>query len=123
MVPEGEVRRVDVVIAEFAFEPGSFTVTEGETVQFFLKNEGVEEHEFRLTTMHAAEEHVASGHEGHHDEGSGGHAHDEMLILIPAGQTRVFSVTFAHAGEFDIVTCLIPGHFENGMIAELTYES
>lgn len=120
---QGEARRIDVVVTEFAFDPSSFTVTTGETVQFFIRNEGQEEHEFRVTTMHAAEEHVASGHEGHDDDGEGGHGHEEGLIIIPAGQSRLFSMTFEHAGEFDLVTCLIPGHFENGMMAELSYES
>lgn len=119
-----EARQVEVVMTEHAFDPASFAVSAGETVQFVLKNEGVEEHEFRLTTMHAAAEHIASGHEGHDDEATEGeHGHDELLMVVPPGQTRFFSVTFEHAGEFDVVACLIPGHYENGMFAELTYES
>lgn len=116
------LRTVEVLMTEMAFEPSNFSVQAGETVQFVLRNQGVVEHEFRLTTQHAAEEHIASGHEGHDDE-DGGHSHDEMSVVVDPGEVAVFTVTFQETGAFDTVACLIPGHFEAGMHAPLTYES
>lgn len=115
------LRTVEVIMTEMAFEPAGFRVAAGETVQFVLRNQGAVEHEFRLTTMHAAEEHIASGHEGHDDEG--GHSHDEMSVVVQPGAVTVFVANFEEAGAFDIVACLLPGHFEAGMHAPLSYES
>ncbi len=114
-------REIEVLMTEFAFEPSTISVTAGETVRFVLVNEGLVPHEFRLTTAHAAAEHVASGHEGHTDEGTeGGHGHDEKLVEVAAGATDTLTVTFAEAAEFDQFACLIPGHYEAGMLGDLT---
>lgn len=115
-------RVVEIVMTDFAFAPAPVTVAAGETVKFMVKNEGVIEHEFRLTTQHAADEHIASGHEGH-DEGGGGHGHDEIVLLVQPGETGTVDVAFHEAGEFEIVACLIPGHFEAGMKATVEYAS
>ncbi len=113
-------REIEVVMTEFAFEPAAISVTAGETVRFVLVNQGVVPHEFRLTTAHAAAEHVASGHEGHGDDGGdAGHGHDEMLLEVAAGATDHLIVTFAEDADWDQVACLIPGHYEAGMLAEL----
>ncbi len=115
-------RVVEIVMTDFAFAPAPVTVAAGETVKFIVKNEGVVEHEFRLTTQHAADEHLASGHAGH-DEGGGGHGHDEIALLVQPGETGEIDVAFHEAGEFEIVACLIPGHFEAGMKTTLEYTS
>ncbi|MFQ5555376.1 MAG: plastocyanin/azurin family copper-binding protein [Acidimicrobiia bacterium] len=115
-------REVEVSMTEFAYSPDSISVTSGETVRFVLTNDGVIEHEFRLTTEHAAEEHVASGHEGHAEGGEGGHAHGEILILVAPGTTEAINVAFDADADFDIMACLIPGHFEAGMYGDLVVE-
>lgn len=115
-------RTIDVVMTEFAFEPASFDVAAGETITFKLINKGLIEHEFRLTTEHAAAEHIASGHEGHDEDASASeHEHDGHISLVPAGATVEMTVTFESAGQFDTVACLIPGHYEAGMTAPLSY--
>lgn len=108
-------RQIEVVMSEFAFSPDPIEVAAGETVEFVLINEGVIEHEFRLTTEHAAEEHVASGHAGHDDGAEADHAHGEVIVLVPAGETDHVTVTFDENADFDVVACLIPAHFEAGM--------
>ena len=119
-----DLRAIEVVMTEMAFEPTSYAVSAGEAVQFVLRNEGAIEHEFRLTTHHAAEEHIASGHEDHGDEDdSTGHSHDEMSVIVQPGEVDVFTVTFEEAGVFDAIACLLPGHYEAGMHASLTYDS
>ena len=109
-------RQIDVIMTEFAFEPAMVTVGAGEVVQFVVTNGGVVPHEFRLSTPHAVEEHLASGHEGHNE---GGHAHGETLVTVDPGGTEVLEVTFDGDAEFSLVACLIPGHYEAGMVADL----
>ncbi len=110
-------------MTEFAFEPASIHVSAGETVRFVVANDGAIEHEFRMTTEHAAEEHIAAGHEGHDDESGAEHGHDEMILLVAAGQSGTMDVTFHDSGEYDIVACLLAGHFEAGMKGALEYEA
>ena len=110
-------------MTEFAFEPASILVSAGETVRFSVTNDGAIEHEFRMTTEHAAEEHIAAGHEGHDDEAAEGEHHEEMILLVAAGETATMDVTFHESGEYDIVACLLPGHFEAGMKGTLEYEA
>ncbi len=112
-------REIEVVMTEFAFEPATLEVQAGETVRFVLVNDGAVPHEFRLTTAHAAAEHIASGHEGHDDGGDGGHAHDEVVLEVAAGATDTLTVTFDEHMEFDLFACLIPGHYEAGMLGDL----
>ncbi len=116
-------RDMTIIMNEFAFEPDSITVAAGETVRFVVSNEGAIEHEFRLTTKHSAQEHIEAGHEGHDDEAaSTDHGHKEVLLLVAAGETADIIVTFDDADEFDVVACLLPGHYEAGMLAEFAIE-
>ncbi len=120
---EGEPTiEIDVVLTDFAFEPDELTVHAGETVRFHLVNEGAIEHEFRLSNDHRIEEHIASGHEGHGDEGHHGDDAD-VVVLLAAGESRTVDVTFpADTGTFSQVACLIPGHYEAGMFGHLIYQ-
>lgn len=120
---EGEPTvEIDVVLTDFAFEPEEFTIHAGQTVRFHLVNEGAIEHEFRLSNDHRIEEHIASGHEGHGDEGH--HADDaDVVVLLAAGESRTVDVTFpVDTGTYSQVACLIPGHYEAGMFGQLMYE-
>jgi uncharacterized cupredoxin-like copper-binding protein len=127
-------RVVSVTMSEFAFDP-AIVVTAGETVTFVVTNAGVVEHEFRLSNAHRIEEHIASGHEGHDEGGDmdddmdmdeGGH-HEEnadVMIMVPAGETAEVTVTFPDDTTlYTDVACLIPGHYEAGMHAELSYDA
>lgn len=118
--PDEFDREIEVVMAEFAFDPATIEVQAGETVRFTLVNDGAVPHEFRLTTAHAAAEHIASGHEGHgDDDGEAGHGHDEVVLEVAAGATDTLTVTFDEHMEFDQIACLIPGHYEAGMLGDL----
>jgi uncharacterized cupredoxin-like copper-binding protein len=128
VVEAGDADRVvEIVMTDFAFTPNPITVAEGETIRFMVRNEGVIEHELRVTTHHAAEEHVAAGHEGHNEgggedaSGEGGHGHEEIILLVQPGESDMIDVTFHDAGDFDTIACLIPGHFEAGMKAPIEY--
>ena len=119
-----EERAVAVTMTEFDFsfdEDSTLTVQTGETVQFVVTNAGVVEHEFRLTTAAEAQEHLEAGHEDHDDDGTDMGDADEILLLVAAGGTGTIDVTFQEGGEYDIVACLIPGHYEAGMEASVKY--
>lgn len=119
-------RTVEIAMTEFAFEPASLTVAAGETIEFVVTNEGVVPHEFRLSNAHRIEEHIASGHEDHGDEGEGGHHEGDadVVIEVEAGATDTVTVTFPEdATIFTEIACLLPGHYEAGMKGEVTYSS
>ena len=115
-------RVVHVTMTEFAFDPAALTVSAGETVRFVIVNEGSIPHEFRLSNTHRIEEHLASGHADH--EEAGGH-HDEggdVFIEVAAGDTDELVFTFpTDIALYADVACLIPGHYEAGMVGTLTY--
>lgn len=119
-------RTVEIAMTEFAFEPASLTVAAGETIEFVVTNDGVVPHEFRLSNAHRIEEHIASGHEDHGDEGEGGHHEGDadVVIEVEAGATDTVTVTFPEdATIFTEIACLLPGHYEAGMKGEVTYSS
>ena len=127
---EDGIRELSVTMTEFSFTfdewVTTLAVTAGETVQFIVTNDGVAEHEFRLTTAAEADEHVGLGHSTHDDDDSDmdmdmGGEHEEILLLVAAGSSDTITVTFSEAGEYDIVACLIPGHYEAGMEASVEY--
>lgn len=119
-------RTVEIAMTEFAFEPASLTVVAGETIEFVVTNDGVVPHEFRLSNAHRIEEHIASGHEDHGDEGEGGHHEGDadVVIEVEAGATDTVTVTLPEdATIFTEIACLLPGHYEAGMKGEVTYSS
>jgi uncharacterized cupredoxin-like copper-binding protein len=114
-------------------------------------NYGVVEHEFLLSNQDRVDEHVAGGHadhdEGtmtdeemaemdemgdeeavhdedeavHDDDGHGGEAEDAVLVL-GAGETGTIVFTFPdNDHDYTAAVCLIPGHYEAGMEADLSY--
>ncbi|MFQ5517256.1 MAG: hypothetical protein ACE5E8_06750, partial [Acidimicrobiia bacterium] len=76
---EAADRVVQVTAHEFGFSLDTIEVHVGETVRFEVTNEGVIEHEFRLTNQDEIDAHLAMGHEAMHDEGEGEeHAEGEL---------------------------------------------
>ncbi len=100
-------------MTDFAFEPSSIEVTPGETVSFTFVNQGQIEHEARIDTMHGVEDHIAGGHEGH-EHGSGPQA-----IILQPGESGTLKFTFEEGGEYELIACTLPGHYEAGMFAML----
>ena len=120
-------RTVEVLMTEFAFDVNPFEVTAGETIEFIVTNAGVIEHEFRVSNEHRIEEHLASGHDDHDDDdeasGEGGHEETgDFVLLLDAGETGSIVVTFPEdIALFTDVVCLLPGHYEAGMAADVRY--
>ena len=115
---------VDITMDDFSFDPPRLEVEAGQTVLFRVSNVGVVEHEFRLSNSHRIEEHLADGHGDHDDEGDGGH-HDEdgdVFILLDPGESGELVVTFPDdSAVYTQIACLIPGHYEAGMVGDLSY--
>ncbi len=111
-------RQIEIAMTEFAFEPVSVSVAPGEMVEFVVTNDGSIEHEFRLTNQAGIDEHLASGHEGHEDE-TASDAQDANLITVMPGETKTLTVTIPDDDSVTKIACLIPGHYEAGMVADL----
>lgn len=114
---------IEVAMTEFEFEPASFEVTAGQTVRFVVRNDGLVEHEFRASNEHRIEEHIAAGHEDHDNEG-GHHEGGDIVLLVQPGETEELIITFPEdMTMYSEIACLIPGHYEAGMKADLIYSS
>lgn len=116
-------RTIDVTLTEFTFTfngAETLSVSAGETVRFVVTNEGVVDHEFRLTTRGEVAQHLEAGHEGHGDVASID-THEEVLLLVAPFRQETITVTFDEAGEYNVVACLIPGHYEAGMWQPVEY--
>ena len=104
-----EVRMSD----QMRFSPEKIEVKQGETIRFVHKNDGQILHEFVLGTKKELDEHAALMAK------FPGMEHDEPYMAhVAAGKTGEMVWTFNRAGEFDFA-CLIPGHYEAGMIGKV----
>jgi uncharacterized cupredoxin-like copper-binding protein len=115
---EGDPRKVTRIIRvdmsdKMRFTPASITVKEGETVKFVVRNRGKTLHEMVLGTMKELKEHaeLMKKHPGmEHDE--------PYMAHVAPGKTETLVWQFGKAGEF-YYGCLVPGHFEAGMIGKI----
>ena len=113
--PKKAVRTVKVDMSDkLRFTPASLTVKQGETVKFVVKNSGKLMHEMVLGTMQELKEHAAMMLKHPTME------HDEPYMAhVAPGKTETMVWQFSKAGEF-YFGCLVPGHFEGGMMGKLT---
>lgn len=105
-----EVRMTD----DMRFAPGRIEVREGETVRFILRNDGKMLHEMVIGTKKALGEHAAAMAK------FPGMEHDEpyMTHVKPGPDAGVIIWNFNRPGQFEFA-CLIPGHFEAGMVGTI----
>jgi uncharacterized cupredoxin-like copper-binding protein len=112
--PKKATRTIDIGMTDkLRFAPAELTVKRGETVRFRVKNSGRVMHEMVLGTMQDLKDHaeMMRSHPGmHHDE-------PHMAHVAP-GKTGTLVWQFTKAGEFRY-GCLVPGHFEAGMIGKV----
>ncbi|MFY9315922.1 MAG: cupredoxin family protein [Burkholderiales bacterium] len=96
------------------FTPASLSIQQGETVKFVVKNSGKTMHEMVLGTMKGLREHAEMMRKHPTME------HDEPYMAhVAPGKTETIVWQFTKAGEFNF-GCLVPGHFEGGMVGKLT---
>jgi uncharacterized cupredoxin-like copper-binding protein len=108
-------RTVEVVMNDqMRFVPASVTVRANETVRFVVRNVGQIKHEFMLGTQQELVEHakVMQQHpDMEHD--------DDNAVSVEPGATKELIWQFGRAGNYKF-GCLVPGHFEQGMVGNLT---
>ncbi len=104
-----EIRMTDTM----RFLPATIQVKRGETVRFVLRNDGRMLHEMVVGTKAALEEHAAVMRKFPDME------HDEpyMSHVVP-GKTGEILWQFNRSGDFEFA-CLIPGHYEAGMVGKI----
>jgi len=115
----GDPRKVKRVIRlnmtdAFRYTPSEITVKRGETVKFIVHNDGKQLHEMILGTPDELKAHAALMKKFPEME----HADANMTHVKP-GATGEMVWQFTQAGEFQF-GCLVPGHFEAGMVGKVT---
>ena len=95
------------------FSPAEIKVKRGETVRFVVTNKGKQMHEMVLGTMDELKKHaeLMKKHPGmEHDE--------PYMAHVGPGKTERMVWQFTKPGTY-YYGCLIPGHFEAGMIGKV----
>ena len=119
---EGDPKRVSRTVSvdmsdTMRFTPADLTVKQNETIRFRVKNSGKVMHELVLGTMQELKEHaeLMKKHPGmEHDEA--------YMAHVEPGKTETLVWQFNKPGEF-FYGCLVPGHFEAGMIGRVRVAS
>ena len=115
---EGDSKKVSRTVTvdmsdKMRFTPRELTIKQGETVRFRVKNSGQVMHEMVLGTMEELKKHaeMMKKHPGmEHDE--------PYMAHVAPGKTETMVWQFTKPGEFHY-GCLVPGHFEAGMIGRV----
>jgi uncharacterized cupredoxin-like copper-binding protein len=95
------------------FLPDSIRVKRGETIRFIVRNNGKVKHEMVLGTIKELKEHAELMRKFPEME----HA-DPNQVSVEPGRTGELVWQFAKEGTFDFA-CLVPGHFEAGMVGKI----
>ena len=112
--PKKVTRTIKVDMSDkMRFSPATLEIKRGEIVRFEAKNSGKIMHEMVLGTMDELKKHaeLMRKHPGmEHDE--------PYMAHVAPGKTENIVWQFTKAGEF-YYGCLIPGHFEAGMVGKV----
>lgn len=116
---EGDPQHVTRTIAvhmndSMRFDPSHLSVKQGETIRFVVTNKGKVMHEMVLGTLGELKTHGELMRKNPEME----HAEAYMAHVAAGGQQEMIW-QFTQPGEFHY-GCLLPGHFEAGMIGKLT---
>ena len=113
--PKQVSRTVDIDMSDkMRFTPAELTVKRGETVRFVAKNSGKQMHEMVLGSIKQLKAHaeMMKKHPGmEHDE--------PYMAHVQPGSKAEIVWQFSKPGEFNF-GCLLPGHFEAGMVGKVT---
>ncbi|MCE2658896.1 MAG: cupredoxin family protein [Rubrivivax sp.] len=115
---EGDPRRVTRTVKldmtdDFRFTPADITVKRGETVRFVVANSGKVLHEMVLGTTEELKAHAELMKKFPDME----HADANMAHVKPGAKGEIVW-QFTEAGEYQFA-CLIPGHYEAGMVGKV----
>jgi len=113
-VPGKVTRSIQVEMNDtMRFKPASIKVKRGETIRFVVRNAGKQKHEMVLGTIKELKEHAELMRKFPEME----HA-DPNQVSVEPGKTGELIWQFTKAGTFDFA-CLVPGHFEAGMVGKV----
>ncbi len=114
----GRVSRIiDVTMDDnMRYVPNVIKVKAGETVRFFVRNDGKASHEMVIGSMAELKEHGAMMRA----QPGMLHAEPNMISLKP-GQRGGMVWQFDRGGSVDFA-CLVPGHMEAGMVGKVIVE-
>lgn len=112
--PKKAKRTIEVDMTDdMRFKPAEITVKRGEIVRFVPKNKGKVMHEMVLGRMADLKQHAELMRKFPDME------HDEAYIAhVAPGKTGEIGWQFTKSGSFHY-GCLIPGHFEAGMVGRV----
>ena len=112
--PQNVSRTVNVAMRDtLRFSPAELTIKRGDTVKFVVKNTGKTMHEMVLGSTSELKAHAELMKK------FPGMEHDEPYMAhVEPGKTAEIVWQFTKVGEFQY-GCLIPGHFEGGMVGKL----
>lgn len=113
--PKKVTRTVEVDMSDaMRFNPDKLTVKQGDTVKFVVKNGGQVMHEMVIGTEKDLKAHaeLMKKHPGMEHE-------EPYMAHVNPGRKEEIVWQFTKPGEF-MFGCLIPGHFEAGMVGKIT---
>lgn len=112
--PKAAVRTIRVEMGDnMRYTPASLEIREGDTVKFVVTNKGKILHEMVLGTMAQLKEH------GELMKKNPGMEHEEPYMAhVDPGKKAEFVWQFNKPGTFHF-GCLLPGHFESGMVGTI----
>ena len=112
--PRTAKRIIRVEMADnMRFAPAEINVARGEAVRFVAANKGQVLHEMVLGTLEDLKKHAAAM------KSNPGMAHDEAnMVHVAPGKTGEIGWRFTRPGTF-YYACLVPGHFEAGMLGKI----
>ena len=112
--PKRATRTISIdMLDSMRFAPDLITVKRGEIIKFVIKNKGKMLHEIVFGTLSELKEH------GEAMKKFPGMEHDEPYMAhVAPGKTGEIVWQFTRAGEFNYA-CLLPGHFEAGMVGKI----
>lgn len=112
--PGKVTRSVEVEMNDtMRFKPDRIRVKQGETIRFIVRNAGKVKHEMVLGTIKELKEHAGMMRKFPEMK----HA-DPNQVSVEPGMTGELVWQFTRAGTFDFA-CLVPGHFESGMVGKV----
>lgn len=112
--PKKVTRTIHVDMSDaFRFTPSDVAVERGETVKFVVSNSGKQLHEMVLGTAQELKEHAEMMKKFPNMEHEDAH-----MAHVKAGARGEIVWHFDKAGEYGFA-CLIPGHFEAGMVGKV----
>src|SRR4051812_17336976 len=105
------LRTIEITMDDsMRYTPAQLHVKRGEAVRIVAINHGKLVHEVVLGTRKDLEQHAR------HMREHPGMKHDDGSVLqVPGGEKREMGWRFTHEGSF-LYGCLVPGHFEAGMV-------